>query len=108
MTDPTTEEFDLFIGENDGMIYRHFPPEHPTCSPVFDPDGVDLEQDETELMAIFESMKAENTQLRLAVLAERERCRLIVLRYMPPAVFGGFSAQLQKSIAEEIGKDPSP
>ena len=58
------EEFDLYIGENDGMIYRHFPPGHPVCSPVFDQNGLDLEQTETDLMAIFETMKAEIACLR--------------------------------------------
>jgi len=56
-------EVDLYIGE-DGLIYRHFPPEDPKCSPVFDPDGVDIEQDECDLMEIFQSLSAENTRLR--------------------------------------------
>ena len=61
------KEFDIYIDENDGMIYRHFPPEHPTCSSVFDPDGVNLEQSETELIEIFGAMKSENERLREAL-----------------------------------------
>ena len=57
-------EFDLYIDENDGMIYRHFPPEDPRCSSVFDPDGIDIEQDETDLMEIFIAMRAEIRRLK--------------------------------------------
>jgi len=63
------ETFDLHISD-DGRIYRHFSPEHPTCSPVFDPHGVDIEQNEAEMMAIFETMKSENERLqRLIAIA---------------------------------------
>ena len=75
MSEATTETFDLYIDENDGMIYRHFPPEHPTSSPVFDPDGVDIEQSETELIGVFDAMKSEITRLREAFEHTHVACK---------------------------------
>ena len=73
-----SEKFDLYIDENDGMIYRHFPPEHSKCSPVFDSEGINLEQSETELIEIFEVMKVEIERLRLALTFALRHCSVFV------------------------------
>ena len=98
----TAEEFDLYINEDDGAIYRHYPPGHPICSPTFDPEGVDIEQSETEIIEVVDALKA---KIRAAELAAIERCLEIIENYYPTgsyqSVKGGISAQIRALLPGE-------